>query len=262
MPRNERTTPDGEPPGKLRTVSLPQTGTTWIPPVPLWTAFLCVTIVLAAMTACSPPDDSDPHSIIGPTVCMDEWRDDTAHIRTTIRFEALVDTAHIRIDHFSGSGLRISLLCVPPEGDTLPYLDVYSISANYLDIPAAGLPFKADIPPEYFGQYGCARLAAALVLLYHDRNDNRRYDRGEPVFGADEQSLYAFVEGDLNTIPRDPFESVYPNSNVLICYHRDPERYFQSSPDFLATIFIISVRGETSPYDIPYPWPVASPLMP
>jgi len=217
---------------------------------------------MVMLISCAPPDDSSPIDIIGSNICVDDWREDTARIQTTIRFEALVDTALFHIERFSGSGLRIALVCIPPHGDTLPYRDIYSISANYLDIPAAGLPFQAEIPPAYFRQYPCARLAAAVILVYRDRNGNNRYDPGEPVYGADEQSLYAYVQGDLNTVPREPFESVFPQSNVLIRHQREFRTYFRSSPNYLATIFIINVRGESRYYDIPYPWHVPTPLLP
>ncbi|MBN1447130.1 MAG: hypothetical protein JXA28_04310 [Bacteroidetes bacterium] len=225
-------------------------------------SILCTTVAVLLLATCSPPDDSSPIDIIGSNFCVDEWRDDTARIQTTIRFEALVDTTQFHIERFSGSGLRIAVVCIPPLGDTLPYRDIYSVSANYLDIPAAGLPFQAEIPPAYFQQYDCARLAAAVILVYRDQDADNRYDPGEPVYGADEQSLYAFVQGDLNTVPRVPFESVFQYSNVLIRHDREERSYFQSSPDYLATIFIINVRGELGPYDLPYPWHVSSPLLP
>lgn len=217
--------------------------------------------LLLCLSACSPPDDSKPRDIIGPNVCDEEWRDDTARIQTTIRFEALVDTTLFNIKRFSGSGLRVALVCIPPDPDSLQYRDIYSVSANYLDIPAAGLPFNAEIPPAYFQQFACARLAAAVIVVYRDQDDNGRFDVGEPVMGADEQSLYAFAQGDLNTVPRDPYESVYQFSNVLIRYEREPREYYQSSPDYLATIFIINVRGESGDYDLPYPWDVETPLL-
>lgn len=226
----------------------------------MWTLLLTSAILLC-LFACSPPDDANPVDIIGEDICRDEWRDDTARIRTTIRFEAIVDTTTFQIERFSGSGLRVAMVCIPPDTDSLPYRDIYSVSANYLDIPAAGLPFNAEIPPEYFRQYNCARLAAAVILVYRDGNDNGRFDPGENVVGADEQSIYAFAQGNLNTIPREPFESLYLNSNVLIRYERAPGQYFQSSPDYLATIFIIHVRGDAASYDIPYPWPVSTPLL-
>ncbi|PLX30869.1 MAG: hypothetical protein C0600_07255 [Ignavibacteria bacterium] len=218
--------------------------------------------LLAALSACSPPDDSGPPIIVGPNDCDAEWRGDTATIRTSIRFEAFVDTNQIELRRFSDSGLRIAVVCIPPDTSSLPYRDIYSISANYLDIPATGLPFNAVIPPGYFVNFSCARLAAAVILVYRDENGNKRYDLGEPIVGADEQSLYAFVQGDVATIPTDPFETVYQHSNVLIRYTQGSDLYFQSSPDFLATIFIINVRGEKSSYDLPYPWHVSSPLLP
>jgi hypothetical protein len=216
-------------------------------------------LLILALSACSPPVDVPP-DIVSPNVCDDVWRNDTAAIKTSIRFEAFVDQTQIELPRFSGSGLRVAVVCIPPDTSSLPFRDIYSISANYLDIPATGLPFEAVIPPEYFQQYPCARLAAAIILVYRDMNGNLRFDAGEPVLGADEQSLYAFVQGEIGTIT-EPFETVYHNSNVLIRYDQDPKQYFQSSPDYLATIFIINVRGERSSYDLPYPWHVSSPLL-
>ena len=216
-----------------------------------------------ALPACSPPDDSDPSRVIGADPCSAPWRTDTAHVRTTIRFEAIVDTTVFPIRQFAGSGLRISLVLIPPPASTavqLPCLSVYSVSANYLDIPATGLPFDAEIPPEYFRQYNCARLAAAIILLHHDEDDDETYGSGETIVGAGEQSLYAFAQGDMRTVSRSPFESVFDGSNVMIRSDASPYPPLRSSPDYHATIFILNVRGEESTYNIPYPWP--SPALP
>ncbi len=199
--------------------------------------------------------------MIPPVKCDAEWRGDTARIKTTIRFEALVDTTLFPLKRFSGSGLRVSLVCVPPDSGSLPWKDIYSVSANYLDIPATGLPFEAEIPPAYFRDFSCSRLATAVILVYGDNNENKRFDVGEPVIGAGEQSLYAFVQGDLGTVPPE-YNFQREGSIVMIRLDQSTVPDFQSSPDYLATIFIINVRGEHPRYNIPYPWYVSSPLFP
>jgi hypothetical protein len=210
--------------------------------------------------SCSPPDD-DNGIVIPPVKCDADWRGDTARIKTTIRFEAIVDTTLFPLRRFSGSGLRLSLLCLPPDSGTLPWMDIYSVSANYLDIPATGLPFETEILPQYFRDFSCSRMAVAVIVVYHDRNENGRYDRGEPVVGVDEQSVYAFVQGDLGTVPPE-YEFSTGGSNVLIRLDQNSIPRFRGSPDYLATIFIINVRGERDRYRIPYPWNVSSPLFP
>jgi len=210
--------------------------------------------------ACTSPGDDDPSTIIGTDPCSDPWRNDTARVRTTIRFEALVDTMLYPLKRFSGSGLRVSVVLIPPYQSPLPYLDVYSVSANYLDIPATGLPFQVVIPPGYFRQYDCARLASAFIVLYRDDNENEHFDIQETIYGADEQSLYAFTEGEMSTVSKQPFESVFSGNNVLIRMDNSTYPRFRSSPDYLATIFIINVRGDAQRYNIPLPWPVEAPL--
>ena len=206
---------------------------------------------MCTLVSCSPPDD-DNGIVIPPVTCDADWRGDTARIKTTIRFEAIVDTARIPLRRFSGSGLRLSLVCLPPDSSALPWRDIYSVSANYLDIPATGLPFEAEIPPAYFRDFSCSRMATAVILVYHDRNENDRFDSGDSVVGADEQSLYAFVQGDLATVPPE-FQFTTDGSNVLIRLDPTGLPRFRGSPDYLATIFIISVRGAESPYSLPYP---------
>lgn len=217
-------------------------------------------LLAAFVVSCSPPDDTNG-VVIPPVKCDAEWRGDTARIRTTIRFEALVDTTLFPLKRFSGSGLRLSLVCVPPDSSGLPWMDIYSVSANYLDIPATGLPFEAEILPGYFRDYSCSRLAVAAIVVYGDNNENGRFDQGEPVVGVDEQSLYAFVQGDLNTVPPE-YDFVGDGSNVMIRLDQNTVPRFQSSPDYLATIFIINVRGDRAHYNLPYPWYVSSPLFP
>jgi hypothetical protein len=219
-------------------------------------------VICALFSACSPPNDDDPSRIISANDCPIDWGDSTAHVQTTIRFEALVDTVLFPQERFSGSGLRVAVVCLPPDTSTLPYRDIYSVSANYLDIPAAGLPFSADIPAGYFSAYGCTRIAVGVILVYRDGNDNRRFDHGETVVGAGEQSLYAFVEGRLENLPSAPFESLNLYSNVLVRFATQPAPRFRPAPEYRATIFIINVRGETGSYDLPYPWPVKTPLLP
>lgn len=216
-------------------------------------------LVLLAVS-CSPPDD-DNGIVIPPVTCDAEWRGDTARIKTNIRFEAIVDTTLFPLRRFSGSGLRLSLVCLPPDSSALPWLDIYSVSANYLDIPATGLPFDTEIPPQYFRNFSCSRLAAAVILVYRDNNENARFDTGDVIVGADEQSLYAFVQGDLNTVPPD-YQFSADGSNVMIRLDPNSTPRFRGSPDYLATIFIINVRGERDQYHIPYPWYVSSPLFP
>jgi len=158
---------------------------------------------------------------------------------------------------FAGSGLRVAVVAIPPV-DTLPYFDLYNISADYLEIPAAGLPFEIEIPVEYFRQYDCARLAAAFILLHVDENSDGRFQPGESIVGAGEQSLYAFAQGDMRTISSVPFESVFSGNNVLIRTDNSDYPRFRSSPDYLATIFIINARGPDQHYKLPFPWSVAS----
>jgi hypothetical protein len=218
-------------------------------------------LLLAALAVCCSPPDDTGGIVIPPVKCDAEWRGDTAHVKTTIRFEALVDTTLFPLKRFSGSGLRLSLVCVPPDSSGLPWRDIYSVSANYLDIPATGLPFETEILPAYFRDFSCSRLAVAMIVVYGDDNENGRFDRGEPVVGADEQSLYAFVQGDLRTVPSEYHFST-DGSNVMIHLGQNTVPRFQSSPDYLATIFIINVRGDKARYNIPYPWYVSSPLFP
>jgi hypothetical protein len=138
-------------------------------------------------------------------------------VRTTIRFEALVDTSVFPIQQFSGSGLRISLVLIPPpetSADTLPYRSMFSYSANYLDIPAVSLPLRCEIPPAYFRQFNCARMAAAVVLLHRDDDSSGTFTPGEAILGACEQSLYAFTQGDMRTIPKAPFETIFDGNNI------------------------------------------------
>jgi hypothetical protein len=212
----------------------------------------------SGMYGCSPPDDSDPSNIIGTDPCSDPWRGDTALIRSTIRFEALVDTLAFPIQQFSGSGLRISLVLIPPpeaKADTLPFRSMVSYSANYLDIPAVSLPLRSEIPPAYFRQHNCARMAVAAVLLHRDDNGDERFTPGEAILGACEQSLYAFAQGDMRTVPKPPFETIFEGNNILIRNDGSTLPAFRSSPDYHATIFILHVRGEAHRYNIPYPWP-------
>lgn len=222
--------------------------------------FAGVLLLAGVVFSCSPPEDDDA-IVIPPVTCDAAWRGDTARIRTTIRFEAIVDTTRFPLPRFSGSGLRLSLVCLPPDSSVLPWRDIYSVSANYLDIPATGLPFETKIPPQYFRDFSCARMAAAVILVYQDRNGNDRFDTVDSVVGADEQSLYAFVQGDLTTVPPE-YQFTNDGSNVLIQLDPTGLPRFRGSPDYLATIFIINVRGAQSRYALPYPWNVSSPLFP
>ena len=156
----------------------------------------------------------------------------------------------------------MAVICLPPENSDIPYLELYSVSANYLDIPATGLPYTATIPAAYFTPYGCTRISVAVILLYRDGNQNGRFDIGEPVFGAGEQSLYAYVEGRLENLPSQPFESLNLYSNVLVRSAAQSTQRFRPAPEYRATIFIINVRGDESRYDLPYPWTVKEPLLP
>ncbi|MCZ7557626.1 MAG: hypothetical protein M5R41_14605 [Bacteroidia bacterium] len=217
-----------------------------------------VVVLYSGLNSCAPPDDKDPSNIIGTDPCVDPWRGDTAFIRTTIRFEALVDTMAFPIQQFAGSGLRISLVLFPPPTattDTLSFRSMVSYSANYLDIPAVSLPLRGEIPPRYFRQHNCARMAVATVLLHRDDDGDEHYTPGEEILGACEQSLYAFTQGDMRTVPKPPFETIFEGNNILIRNDGNILPAFRSSPDYHATIFILSVRGEAHRYNIPQPWP-------
>ena len=224
------------------------------------TAGTAVLYLFAA--ACSPPTDAPPVRVIPSNECPIDWGDSAAVVQTTIRFEALVDTTSFELERFSGSGLRVSVVCIPPDTSSLPYRDLYSVSANYLDIPATGLPFSAVIPAEYFTAYGCTRIAVSVIVLFMDDNGNRRFDAGESVYGAGEQSLYAYVEGRLENLPSTPFESLNLFSNVLVRYASQPVARFRPAPEYRATIFLINVRGASSNYELPYPWDPRIPLLP
>ncbi|MCB2203561.1 hypothetical protein KQI65_02340 [bacterium] len=232
---------------------------------PLYLLVLCV-VALAfsfSFTACSPPTGVVPDTL-STNKCQTDWGDSVAVVRSTIRFEAQVDTSLYPLERFSESGLRIAVVCIPPDTSSLPYLDLYSVSANYLDIPATGLPFTTKIPARYFSHYGCTRVAVSVILLYSDVNANGHFEAGEPVYGAGEQSLYAYAEGTVSNddIRGTPYESLQLFSNVLVRVAVNPAPRFRPAPDYRATIFLINVRGDAASYELPYPWEPVHPLLP
>jgi hypothetical protein len=169
-----------------------------------------------------------------------------------------VDTQLFPSRDFIDSGLRIALLLIPPpsaESSGMSYYEFHSYPADYLAIPAVSLALRADLPPQYFRQFDCARLAVAMVLLHRDENGDEQYQPGEAIVGACEQSLYAFAQGDVRTVPKTPFETLLEGSNIMIRSDSRPYPSLRSSPDYHATIFILNVRGEQSTYNIPLPWP-------
>lgn len=209
--------------------------------------------------ACSNPTDIDTARVHN-TSWVDAGLDDPAFdtlvsvIDTQIRFEAVVDTTRIRITRFAGMGLRIALVVVPPDTSDGTLLDdVYSLSANYLDVPATALPLRARFEPGHFVRYIGARIAAAFVLLYRDDNLDQRYNAGEPVFGASEQHLFAWVDGRVTRIPALTWGEVQAGPNKLVSLGTQPAR-FKATPDYTSSIFIINVRGPEHAYSLPWPW--------
>lgn len=209
--------------------------------------------------ACSSPADIDTARVHN-TSWVDAGVDDPAFdtlvsvIDTQIRFEAVVDTTRIRITRFAGMGLRIALIVVPPDTSGGAMLDdVYSLSANYLDVPATALPLRARFEPRHFVRYIGVRIAAAFVLLYRDDNLDQRYDAGEPVFGASEQHLFAWVDGRVSRIPAFTWGEVQAGPNKLVSLGAWPPRY-KATPDYASSIFIINVRGPEHSYQLPWPW--------
>lgn len=216
--------------------------------------------------ACSNPIDADnPRLVI--TSPIDTLKDDprfdtlTAHIETMIRFEAAVDTVRFPIDRFTGTGLRVAVVCVIPDSVRPPsFIDIFSISGAYLDIPATGLPMRTSIPARYFQRYVGARLAAAVILLYEDANGNRSYDYGERIFGASEQSLFGYAEGKGKFPAR--FGEVRTGPNVFARTDQTSRPPFRAAPEYSSTIFIINVHGPDYAYNIPYPWRTLQVLFP
>lgn len=220
----------------------------------------CACLCAACLCAgCSSPSDIDTARVHN-TSWVDAGLDDPAFdtlvsvIDTQIRFEAVVDTTRTRITRFAGMGLRIALVVVPPDtSDGTPLDDVYSLSANYLDVPATALPLRARFEPAHFVRYIGARIAAAFVLLYRDDNLDQRYDAGEPVFGASEQHLFAWVDGRVSRIPALTWGEVQAGPNKLVSLGAMPPR-FKATPDYASSIFIINVRGPEHNYQLPWPW--------
>lgn len=224
--------------------------------------FLAGIVTLWGVPRCASPSAPEPHRVVNISPDADDPRYDTltAVLRSSIRFEAVVDTLAFPLRTFSGSGLRLAVVCFPPsDTSSLPYLDLCSFSANYLDVPATGLPFRAVIPASYFKRYTGTRIAAALVVLYRDTTRNGSFDEGEPVLGVSEQSLFAYAEGKLKNLPTHPFGPVRDGPNVLVRSGQQALPPFKPAPDYGATIFLVYVRGEMS-YNIPYPWPVRAAL--
>jgi hypothetical protein len=228
-----------------------------------------IAVLAALLGSCSNPADIGVPRIVIPSP-IDTDEDDprfdtlTASFSATFRFEAAVDTTQITIDRFTGTGLRIALLAIHPDSASDDsFLSLYTVSANYLDRPAIGLPLSIQIPAGYFKRYKNARLATALVVLFEDRDDDGRYSQGERMFGACEQQLFGLAEGKrLKNIPSASFGDIREGPNVLVRTSQDPFPGFQSAPDFQSTIFIIQVRGPLHRYNYPYPWPIRRFLFP
>ncbi len=209
---------------------------------------------------CNSPSDIDT-ARVQHTSFVDTGLDDPAFdtlaavLDTQIRFEAVVDTTKIRIDRFTGTGLRIAIAVVRPGAAGSDMLeDVYSLAANYLDVPATALPLRARLDPRHFVRYIGARIAIAFVLLYRDDTMNQRYDPGEPVYGAGEQHAFAWVEGRLSRIPTDVWGEVREGANKLVLVGGAPAPRFKATPDYTSSIFIINVRGPDHSYSLPWPW--------
>jgi len=218
--------------------------------------------------SCANPADLDGprKSIINPIIppIQDDPRLDTlvSALETSIRFEAFVDTTRVRVPFFTGTGFRLAVVYISPDSnDRQPFKNTYSISANYLDLPATSLPFRDTILPDYCKRFIGARIAVAAILLYKDVNENSLYDFGEPIWGAAEQSVFAYIDGD-GLVPTAPFGVVQKGPNILSRMGQERYPQFQVAPDYRATIFIVNVRGPNYPYNIPYPWPASEPLFP
>ncbi len=219
------------------------------------------------LAACANPADYDTTRVITSSY-VDQGEDDprfdtlAAVLASSIRFEALVDTARVALQRFTGSGLRIAVVCMLPDTSAVqPWRDLYSISANYLDLPAAGLPLRIAIPPDHFRRYTGARLAVAAIVLYQDADRNQTFDQGEPVWGVSEQQLFAFAEGRrLAQIPTKQYGELHEGPNVLVRFGQEQYPWFKTAPDYASTIFIINVRGPEYTYNIPLPWSMHTPL--
>lgn len=230
-----------------------------------------ITLLLPLMLvyACTNPADIDVNRTITSSY-VDTDEDDprfdtlTAMVNTTIRFEASVDTSRIVFTRFTGSGLRIALLAVHPDSTAPdPFLNIYSVSANYLDLPATGLPFRIQIPAVYFKRFRNARVATALVVLFEDRDGNLEFNGEDRIFGICEQQIFGFAEGKrLRNIPTSWIEDVREGPNVLVRTSQLTFPGFRSVPDYQSTIFIIHVRGPMYRYPVPFPWPTRTTLTP
>ncbi len=216
-------------------------------------------LVLILLGRCSNPLDVPGGKIIKqiqlPTE-PDDPRFDTlqAYCDTRIRFEAVIDKSKFPFQRIPDS-MRVGIV-TESRKDSIPYREIYSASAVYLNLGTITLPFEATIQPKYFLRYNNARMFIGYIILYVDKNKNKVYDYGETIYGIGEQSVFGFAEGKkLTNLPPQIGKGVSNGPNVMVrtgwgLYASE----FTASPDFDATIFKIHIRGAQFKYDVPYPW--------
>jgi hypothetical protein len=220
---------------------------------------LFVGALFLSLDRCANPLDTNSKKKIDPTpidTTADDPRFDTmrAFINTRIRFEPQIDKSTFLYSRIPDS-MRIGIV-TETKNDTLPYTEIYSSSAVYLNVGSVALPFEATIDARYFLRWKNARLFLGYIVVYGDANRNRKYDFGETVYGVSEQAAFAFAEGKkLENIPVSLVRGVVQGPNVFV--RTGGARYavqFTAAPDFDATIFKIQIRGSGVSYDPPYPW--------
>ena len=211
------------------------------------------------LASCVGPNGADPNIInLDPDPDTVSFTREPVKVQSSIRFEAQVDTVGFPYRQFTGTRLKIALVCIPPPGeDSVTFLTIATFSANYLDLPAVSLPLNMIIPETHFRYYDVVRVAIATVVLFRDENENNKFDPGETVFGAGENSVYAYIEGKSDRLPFISSGIPRIGSNLLVRVGSGEEVKFYPSPDYSATIFIIQVRGEKQQYAFPYPWTVS-----
>ncbi len=232
-----------------------------IPVVP----FLLICGAALLLSRCANPLDAGGARKIDPTpidTTADDPRFDTmkARINTRIRFEPVIDKSQFLFQRIPDS-MRIGII-TESKNDSVPYREIYSTSAVYLNVGSVILPFEATIEARYFLRWKNARLFFGYVIVYGDANRNRVFDYGETIYGISEQAVFGYAEGKkLENIPEALVKGVMQGCNVMV--RTGGAKYaaqFTAAPDFDATIFKIQIRGASSSYDPPYPWKPAADL--
>lgn len=232
--------------------------------VPLF-AILLIGAAALLFGRCANPLETDGKKKIDPTpidTTADDPRFDTmkAFINTRIRFEPVIDKSQFLFQRIPDS-MRVGIV-TETKNDSIPYREIYSSSAIYLNVGPVILPFEATIEPRYFLRWKNARLFFGYIVVYGDANRNKVFDYGETVYGIGEQVAFAFAEGKkLENIPTAFVKGVVAGPNVFV--RTGGAHYaaqFTAAPDFDATIFKIQIRGAAAAYDPPYPWKPAADL--